>query len=162
VKTFWSVFHSYHRLLLLLVLLACLAPQITIFAPILQETTSSATGESNSERVGDLQVGDSSSHAQSLINQAAAVASVTRTDSMVEPISAPPPSEQSVDASVAWVASAGQELLKADPPTLNLSCQPSSRCVSPFLKHPPHSHLAGGHLYTRFHGQKRLKIIFIS
>jgi murein DD-endopeptidase MepM/ murein hydrolase activator NlpD len=118
VKTVWSVFHSYHRLLLLLVLLACLAPQITIFAPILRETTSSATGESISDLVGDLQVGDSSSHAQSIINQAVTEASITRTESMVELISVPPPSEQPLDASVAWVPSGGQELLKADPPTL--------------------------------------------
>ena len=56
MKAFFRTLYHYHRLSILLVLLACLAPQFTISAPGIQETVRSASGENQPGPFQDIPV----------------------------------------------------------------------------------------------------------
>ncbi len=81
MKAFWRAFHRYHRLIILLALLVCLAPQFTIFAPGAQEMVLSATEGNRPNTFQDIPVAGSEPEKSNFVSESILEAVAANSDS---------------------------------------------------------------------------------
>jgi murein DD-endopeptidase MepM/ murein hydrolase activator NlpD len=102
MKAFWSAIYRYRWLAILLVLLACLAPQFTISAPGIQETVRSTIRENQSISIQDIPiVGSAQARMSKLVSENIVIAAV----------------EKSVPGEMEEVISSPQQEIISQPPT---------------------------------------------
>jgi murein DD-endopeptidase MepM/ murein hydrolase activator NlpD len=114
MKAFWSALYRYHRLVILLALLFCLAPQFTNSAPGVQETVQTPRWENQTRSLQDIPVANAQVWRSNIASESIVEATVEKSKSgQVEKAISLTPGERNAQPPADQVASSGSEQFPA-------------------------------------------------